>query len=51
MSLDTVSVQVWSIDTVDGNEEGQVERCHADELGVVKDRCEAWTEGPRRPED
>jgi hypothetical protein len=26
--------------------EGQVETCRADELGVVKDGHEAWTEGP-----
>ena len=26
--------------------EGQVGTCHANGLGVVKDRHEAWTEGP-----
>jgi hypothetical protein len=26
--------------------EGQVETCHVDGMGAVKDGCETWTEGP-----
>ena len=36
---------------IDGHGEGQVETCRADGLGAVKDEHEAWTEGPRWPED
>jgi hypothetical protein len=36
---------------VDGYGEGQVETCHADGLGAVKDGHEASTEGPRWSED
>jgi hypothetical protein len=41
LSLGYVSVQVWSTETVDGHEEGQVETSHADGLEVVKDEYEA----------
>ena len=51
MSLGCVGVQVWSSETVNGHGEGQVETCCADGLGAVKDEREAWTEGPRWPED
>ena len=47
----TCAVQVWSTEMVDGYREGQVETCHADGLGATKDGREAWTEGPRWPED
>ena len=51
MSLGCVGVQVWSTETIDGHGECQVETCHADGLGATKDGREAWTEGPRWPED
>ena len=38
---------MWSIETVDGYGEGQVETCHANGPGTVKDGSEAWIEGPR----
>ena len=47
MSLGCVGVQVWSTETVDDYGEGQVETCHADGLGAVKDGREARTEGPK----
>ena len=50
MSLGCVGVQMWSIETVDRLGEGQVETWRADGLEVVKDECEARTEGPRWPE-
>ena len=37
MSLGYVGVQVWSTETVDGYGEDQVEICHADGPGAVKD--------------
>jgi hypothetical protein len=36
---------------VDRHGGGQVEMCHADQLGAVKDRRESWTEEPRWLED
>ena len=51
MSLGCVGVQVWSTETVDGHEEGQVETCRADGLGAVKHGREAWTERLRWQED
>lgn len=51
MSLCCVGMHVWSIEMVDIRGEGQVETCHADGLGVVKDGHEAWIEGPRWLED
>ena len=47
MSLGYVGVQVWSTETVDEHGEGQVETCRVDGLEAVKNRHEAWTEGPR----
>ena len=40
MSLGYVGVQAWSIETVDGHEEGHVEACRADGLGALKDEHE-----------
>lgn len=51
MSLDCVSVHAWSIGTVDGRGEGQVETGHVDRLRVVMDEHEACTERPRWLED
>jgi len=46
-----LAVLVCNTEMVDGHGEGQVEMGHADGLGVVKDECEAWTEGPRQLEN
>jgi hypothetical protein len=50
MSLGCISVQVWSTETID-EMKGEVETCHANGLGAVKNGREAWTEGLRWPED
>ena len=50
MSLGCVGVQVQSTEMVDDNGEGQVQTCHADGLGAVKDERESQTKGLRRLE-
>ena len=37
--------------TIEIHGEGLVETCYADGLGAVKDKREAWTDGPRWPKD